>query len=167
MRGTLRVEVANDADGVVIADAIMVEKARDDVIDDGDAGYCERGGRWWSGSVAGGYGNDYRCHRAGKGDDVAMWRFDGLEAGRYRVWTTWISVPNRAMSSPFTLRDGDRDLGTIRVNQQRRPVGERVYGLEWEELGAFTVKGGSLVVELSDNADGFVVVDAVRIEHLK
>jgi hypothetical protein len=52
----------------------------------------------------------------------------------------------------------------VQVNQQLPPVGFVDQNVSWSTLGDFTVAGGSLTVKLSNNANGSVIADAVRIE---
>ena len=51
---------------------------------------------------------------------------------------------------------------TVPVSQRNRGVTDVRTG-EWASLGTFTFKAGLTgYVELSDNADGYVIADAVR-----
>ena len=50
------------------------------------------------------------------------------------------------------------------VNQQLAPQGFSDQGSTWQDLGTFTITGNQLVVQLSDNANGYVLADAIRIE---
>ena len=57
-------------------------------------------------------------------------------------------------------------LTTVRVNQQQTANGFVEDGVPFQDLGEFNIVGGTLTVELSDDADGVVIADAVRIERL-
>ena len=55
---------------------------------------------------------------------------------------------------------------TVTVNQRVRGVPDPRTG-EWVSLGTFTLGSGiDSFVELSDNADGYVIADAVRFRRL-
>ena len=137
-----------------------------EILDNGDSGFATTGD-WnqWSGQ---GYQNDIHESFGGSGLDVASWTFDRLLPGKYRVAATWAEYTNRATNSPFTIFDEATALGTVVVNQQLNPEGFREGGADWQYLGgAVTVTGSELKVELSDDADGRVNADAIRIERLE
>ncbi|MHC4401545.1 MAG: hypothetical protein ACYTG0_17875, partial [Planctomycetota bacterium] len=72
---------------------------------------------------------------------------------------------NRATNAPYTVYDGTTAEGTIPVNQRLAP--STTYD-NWpcEDLGIFNVDATTLRVELTDDANGYVMADAVRIERL-
>jgi subtilisin family serine protease/uncharacterized protein (DUF2141 family) len=132
------------------------------IIDNGDVGYSTAGA--WALWANGGYQGDVQEATAKTGADVASWTFSGLTPGQYRVSVTWTAYPNRATNAPYTLLDGSTNLGTVAVNQQLAPAGFTDSGGTWQDLGSFQVRGNSLVVRLSDSANGSVIADAVRLE---
>ncbi|GAG48283.1 unnamed protein product, partial [marine sediment metagenome] len=72
----------------------------------------------------------------------------------------------RATNAPYEVFNGATSLETVPVGQQAAPDDFTDQGAVWETLGTFTITGGTLLVELSDNANGMVVADAVRIERV-
>ncbi|HEY2895044.1 MAG TPA: choice-of-anchor D domain-containing protein, partial [Pirellulales bacterium] len=78
-------------------------------------------------------------------------------------FTKWIAFGNRATDAPYTVFDGATPLGTVNVNQTIPPSGDQSNAIVWQSLGSFSVSSGTLAVRLSDNANGFVIADAVRI----
>ena len=100
-----------------------------------------------------GYGNS--VHYIGAGDGSAKARWSAPAAGRCKVYVTWSPYDNRATNAPFTVRDGATVLKTLRVNQREAPPDG------WLLLGEFD---GNLSVELTNDADGYVIADAVRFE---
>ena len=52
---------------------------------------------------------------------------------------------------------------TVAVNQQLVPGTFTDQGVGWSTLGTFSVSGGTLTVSLSNNANGYVIADAIRI----
>src|SRR5262249_38248115 len=81
----------------------------------------------------------------------------------YRVSATWLPHPNRATNAPYTVLDGTTALGTVPINQVLAPNDFSDAGGVWEDLGTFTISGATLVVRLSDAANGYVIADAIRI----
>ena len=134
------------------------------IIDDGDVGFSFVGN--WQISQGQGYQNDIHYITSDGGNDVARWTFD-VTPGRYRVSATWSADGNRATDAPFTILDGNRNLGTVDLNQRTAPNDFADQGALWENLGGpYDVVGSSLVVQLSDDANGFVIADAVRVEKI-
>ncbi len=52
------------------------------------------------------------------------------------------------------------------INQKVGPDDLTWDGAAWEHLGTFQITGGTLTVRLTDNANGYVYADAVRVEQL-
>jgi hypothetical protein len=129
-------------------------------MDDGDAGYSESGSGWKN-NTDGGFGGDSRYHTKGSGSNVAKWAFTGLLAGTYDVLATWKANSKNATNAPFKVN------GTAVTKSQRVAPDDYLsdgYHTFWEPLGTFTVGGdGKLTVSLSDQANGNVVADGVRI----
>jgi hypothetical protein len=135
------------------------------IIDDGDAGFSTTG-PWYS-YPGQGYQDDVTFAGAGTGDSVATWTFTGLAPGLYRVSATWSPHPNRATDAPFTVLDDNLALGTVRINQEMAPDHFAANGTMWRNLGGtYTINSGTLVARLTDNAEEYVIADAVRIERL-
>ncbi|MHC4401656.1 MAG: golvesin C-terminal-like domain-containing protein, partial [Planctomycetota bacterium] len=138
------------------------------IVDDGDAGYSETGARWKGRAYSTKYRiyeNDTRWHAAGSGTNAATWDFAGLDPGQYKVSVTWFENTNRATDAPYTVYDGTAAEGTILVNQQLAPSTTYDSWL-WEDLGTFDVAASTLRVQLTDDANGYVMADAVRIERV-
>lgn len=129
-------------------------------IDDGDPGFSTVGA--WSVFSGQGYQNDLRFSAAGTGTDVATWTVNVPAPGTYRVSATWREHPNRATNAPFSVNGS----APILINQQLPPNDFTELGTAWEDLGNFVIAGTSLTVTLNDNANGFVIADALRIEHI-
>ena len=126
------------------------------IIDDGDAEFSQSG--FVSISSQGGYQGDFHYTQGGSSGDVATWTFSALAPAQYRVMATWVEGAIRATDAPYAIRDT-----VIDVNQQIAPDDLFDDGVFWEELGVFTVSDGSLVVELSDDANDYVIADAIRL----
>ena len=127
-------------------------------IDDGDAGYSKTASGWSVNSSALAYNGDYDRASGGNGSAVATWSFAGLPAGQYEVYATWVSHPKKqASNAPYSV------LGnTVFVNQRNSPDGAQITG--WQRLTSVSFDGnGNLNVRLSNNANGIVVADAIRV----
>lgn len=115
-------------------------------------------GRWTVGSPAVNgpqvFGTGVRYKAAGTGE--ASVRFTPrLTATRtYDVYAWWISSDSQASDAPYTV-EHTRGTTTVRVDQ-------RTGGGAWHRLGTFTLGPGGNVL-LTDDADGYVVADAVRL----
>ncbi len=145
--------------GTVLAPPTVV------IVDNGDAGFASVG-EWnrWTGQ---GYLGDIHESIGGSGADVASWTFTNLLPGNYRVSATWTAFTNRASNSPFTILDDAANPVTVYVDQRVSPSGFSEAGVYWDDLAAtFQVDSGTLVVKLSDDADGRINADAIRIERI-
>ena len=166
--GTLSGQVSfgnNDADEGAFSFTISGVVAGAVILDDGDQGFTATAG--FINFVGSGYQNDVRYALAGNGSNVARWTFSNLAAGTYRVAATWTPYSGRASNSPFTIYDGVQSLGTFLVNQLVAPNGFTDSGVSWNYLGsAVQITSGTLEVRLSDNANGVVIADAIRLERI-
>ncbi len=169
---TLVVELTDQANGFVIADAIRLERTihhpplTADIVDDGDPGFATIGA-WNTPALGNGRENDLRNHAIGTGSDTATWTFTGLEPWhQYLVSSTWFAHPNRATNAPFTIFDGTGGpvLDTVRINQEQPPDDFSDLGSNWEQMVVVTITGTELVVQLSDDANEFVIADAIHVQ---
>lgn len=133
-------------------------------VDDGNTGFSATAG--WTVSNGAGNGADHRYAAAGTGTRTATWAFSNLIPGEYRVSASWRAGGSRASNAPYTISDLTGTLGTAAVNQRLAPADRTIGGVLYGDLGTFSVTGNRLSVRLTNNADGFVVADAVRIERI-
>jgi pimeloyl-ACP methyl ester carboxylesterase len=130
------------------------------IMDNGDEGYSASG--WSSKSDASAYGSDYDYARTGSGSLIAAWTFEGIGAGEYEVYATWVSHPRKhATNASFSLFDGATGgdpLFDVIVDQTTSPGADG-----WALLSTLTVSSGTLTVTLDDDADGIVIADAIRV----
>ena len=163
--GSIDIVLSDNADGVVIADAIKLISTSDSppqpppppstdiILDDDDAVYT---GTWPSSSVTSGYyGSGYRYRWAGTGSNTASWNVAIPEAGSWEVFARWTSSSNRAPNAPYTIFY-ENGLSTIKVNQQNA-------GGDWNSLGVYSFNEGTVSIVLSDDADGVVIADAIKL----
>jgi hypothetical protein len=113
-------------------------------------------GSWPSStSVAGYYGSNYQYHAAGTGSNTATWSFTIPTAGYWQVYAWWTSSSNRATNAPYAVGYSGGSV-LVTVNQQ-------VNGGSWQSLGTFSFNAGTYTVRLTDNANGNVIADAIRL----
>jgi hypothetical protein len=137
---------------------------RDEVIvDNAGLGYQVVSGTWSAGtSVAGYYGSNYVSHAAGTGTSLVRWRPALGGDGGYDVQVSYTAFSNRATNARYTLHHAEGDT-VVTVNQRVAGVPDPRGGT-WLSLGVFPFLAGiDGWIELDDNADGFVVADAVRL----
>jgi hypothetical protein len=157
----LTVRLTDDANSYVIADAVYVTAAELPLaLDDGGSGYTDSG---WTLGLGAGYRGDYRWMSSGDGSQQAEWTLLGLEAGAYEVYATWLEGYNRATDAPYEIVDGDVSEGTVRVNQRPAPNDLDWDGQSWESLGTFTVDNATLRVRLTNDANNYVIADAIYV----
>ena len=145
------------------AQAAAVAAHKEVIIDsEGPAADLERKGDWPPGLG----GSDWKdgCLFAfkGNGECKFIWRPDLPADGHYRVSIWFGGDPNsdHATNSPFTVvYDGGREKHEI---DQTRDSGG------WKVLGTYPFQAGRAgCVELTNEANGNVVADAVRFESLR
>ncbi len=160
--GTLKVVLTDNANGYVIADAFRAAVATGVIIDNGQAGFSETG-TGWTHYTGTGYNNTVDYAAAGTGANTATWQLAGLASASYDVQMTWNVVSNHASNATYSVYDGSTMLGTATVNQQQAPSGTTVNGSAFQSLGHFQINSGTLKVVLTDNANGYVIADALRV----
>jgi hypothetical protein len=131
------------------------------IIDAGKAGNQLVG--FWSHNTARGYGGEMYTANKGTGSITSTWSFTALPPGTYEVQATWRISTLNATNAPFTVYNGSQAAFTTKVNQQLTPAGYWDGTTLWQSLGTVTVTGSSLVVRLTNAANGLVVADAIRI----
>ncbi|MCG8551074.1 MAG: hypothetical protein MI799_11795, partial [Desulfobacterales bacterium] len=88
--------------------------------------------------------------------NTAIWQFEVPESDNYQVFARWTAHPNRASDATYTVQT---DIGSypITVNQQ-------LNGGVWNSLGIYNfLAGQNYRVDLTDEANGYVVADAIMI----
>lgn len=102
------------------------------------------------------YQADYQFHAAGSGSNTFTWNPVISISGSYRVYARWTSHSNRATNAPYTITD-DVGVSTVLVNQTQQ-------GGDWNMLGVYNFsEGGSYPIVLSDDANGYVIADAIML----
>jgi RHS repeat-associated protein len=113
-------------------------------------------GTWPSSTSVGGYyGANYQVHAAGTGASVFTWTLGVPAAGTYQVYARWTQHPNRATNAKYTV---NHSAGTTVAT-----VNQALGGGQWSLLGTFSFGAGSTAISLSDEANGYVIADAVML----
>src|SRR5262249_34334531 len=143
-------------------------------IDDAGAGFTTPTGTWVRLAATPG-SKDFQGSRTyanrtptpGTATATARWTFT-VEPGTYRVMTSFQGTARAATNAPFNVYDNTTRLTatSVRVNQRTTPSDLKDAGRGWKALGFFKVASKTLAVGLSNNANGRVIADAVRVERV-
>src|SRR5262249_19745586 len=101
------------------------------------------------------YGTNYQTHAAGTGANGFTWSLNVPASGTYNVYARWTQHPNRATNAKYTVNSSSGS-NVVSVNQEAG-------GGQWELLGTYTLNAGSTTITVSDDANGYVIADAVMI----
>ncbi len=106
-------------------------------------------------SVSGYIGTNYQVHAAGSGANTFTWTLAVPAAGTYQAYARWTQHPNRATNAQYTVNHAG-GATVVTVNQEAG-------GGSWQALGTFSFNAGNATVSLSDEANDYVVADAVML----
>lgn len=179
--GKLTVALSNAADGRVVADAVRIvdasavrtpkevpqnglaiDQPSQRIIDNDESAFLVAGDGWETDDI--GHGGSQRAHAAGGGANAAIWTIEGLDpAKHYALQATWAADREGARNAPYILLDGANQIAAFRVNQQAPPGDAVDSATLWKNLGTFACSSGKFEVRLTDEADGRVTADAIRV----
>jgi len=106
-------------------------------------------------SVSGYYGTNYQHRPAGTGANVLTWGVNVPTSGTYNVYARWTQHPNRATNAKYTVNHAS-GASVVTVNQEAG-------GGSWNLLGSYSFNAGAASVSLSDDANEYVIADAVML----
>ncbi len=92
----------------------------------------------------------------GAAPNTATWTATLPTAGPWRVYARWAQHPNRATNATYVVQADGGPVPSV--------VDQQAGGGSWELLGEYTFSGLVGRVDLSDQADGYVVADAIKFE---
>ncbi len=127
------------------------------ILDDGDAKFS---GNWvyeTASNINDRYGDGFR-YASGSATATASATYTHTvqSAGKYSIYAMWGVHTNRATNTPFTIKIGEKTQ-TIRMNQEKD-------GGRWNLLGSYDVaEGETITVIITNDADEYVIADAIRI----
>jgi uncharacterized protein YjdB len=85
-----------------------------------------------------------------------------VPAGTYDFWASWANAASDATNTGYSIYDGFKKLGTVSENQQLAPAAGQYGGVDWANLGTFTVSNGRVTVALSaSGANGDIVANGI------
>ncbi len=119
----------------------------------------------WTRATGSGYEGDLHTALKGTGGKQATWTFTGLAKGQYNVWVTYTASGKNATNAPFSIQTGRGSTPVVKVNQRFAPT-QIAAGAKWRFLTKVNVVNGWALVRLTNNANGNVVADAVRLVKL-
>ena len=132
------------------------------LVDNGGTGWSSKG--QWSYVTGKGREDDIHRIKKGNGSIQSNWTFNDLVDGNYWVWASWTANRTNATNAPFTVYDDTQAVSTWRVDQRPASSGFNADGTSWYYLGTVTIHSGTMVVRLTNAANGYVIADAVRMD---
>jgi hypothetical protein len=150
-------------DSLSLIDAPTPADVREEMLVDNDElGYQALAGTWTAGTGVPGYrGSNYRSAPAGTGERAVRWRLAVPGDGDYEVQVSHAAHENRASNAPFTVTHAD-GTSVVRVDQRVTGATEPRGG-SWVSLGTYRMTAGITAIGLTNDADGVVIADAVRL----
>ena len=126
----------------------------DNIIDNTQATFT---GTWATAtSITGYYGSNYRTHAKGTGTNKVVWTPNVPSSGTYQVYARWVAASTHASNAPFTVKYNG---GSATVTKSQRTSNG-----QWVLLGSYAFSAGTAGnVTLTDNADGTVIADAIKL----
>ena len=163
--GSLSVVLSDNANGYVIADAMLVQVTGPSLVTNAQGGYSESGTGWNSFTDPKAYDDNERYVAAGTGatGNLAGYRSDARHLRRADV------LDGLRQSSHHCDLPSVRwhELAGIRHGQSTIVPGvwsDAAGAQPFQSLGQFTINSGTLRVVLSDNANGYVVANAMFVQ---
>lgn len=126
------------------------------IIDNTDSGFTRTGS--WDASInsPGYYGTDYLYSDPGIGYDQAMWTFL-VVSGDYEISARWTTHSNRASNAKYRVYNNGIEIGTQVFDQTFNGGQFNVFD------NSYILEDGTLDIVLTDDADGYVIADAVQV----
>jgi hypothetical protein len=146
-------------DDPAAADAVLLERVStpaDVILDDAQGAPLVTVVGSWSSDTKDAFRESLLTTAAGTGLKSVTWKPVGLETGTYDVYAWWTKIPPKDNHAGYQLTLGETDQVMLVRNQKVD------YG-SWQYLGGFHFDGATAAVTLTDQADGDVVADAVKL----
>jgi lysophospholipase L1-like esterase len=128
------------------------------IVDNSDATGITRTGEWLESSATAGFHGPNYLHDANTGQGTKSVRYTPIlpSAGTYEVFGRWTTHTNRATNVRFDIIHSGGTTSVTRNQQLNNGV--------WVSLGSYTFPAGTVgsVLIRNDDANGFVIADAVR-----
>ena len=154
---TLREYLYLNGEPIALTD-ISNQSATPETFDNDTCGFIMTGDWTTANAVSGHEGANYRQASAGTGLWRADWSCSDITAGGlHRVYVKWTADSDRATNAKYTITHTGGST-TVTVNQKEN-------GGQFNYLGTFDLDTSSRI-SLSDNANGVVVADAVKVMNI-
>ena len=115
-----------------------------------------------SGVTEGYVGQNYVAMPEGTGDSFASWSVNDLSPGtEYRLSANWTSHTNRATNATYLVQ---YEMVAGNLVESRFTVDQTSGGGTWQDLGSFIPGSSQVTVLLANDADGYVIADAIKLE---
>jgi len=127
---------------------------------------------WTSFTQTNAYSTTGHFQASGSGMYSAAFVFTVTSGNNYKVSATWTAHSNRATDTPYTVSGIAGGNQTVDVDQEAPPDDfVRNYNASYcprafKTLGTYEADGTTLTVTITDNANEYVIADAVLIEDL-
>ncbi|MFD8813931.1 exo-alpha-sialidase [Streptomyces sp. NPDC059627] len=134
------------------------------VVDNDRLGFEVVSGSWPTATADPGFwSGNYRTAPAGSGERKVRWRPAVPQDGGYEVQVSCPPAAGRASDAPYTVVQADGTTTTVRIDQRAAGTTDPRGG-SWLSLGEFRLPAGlGTSVELTNDADGVVAADAIRL----
>ncbi|MFO1352711.1 MAG: RHS repeat-associated core domain-containing protein [Gammaproteobacteria bacterium] len=106
-------------------------------------------------TLKGFHSTNYQTHAAGSGANTFAWKPTVTSAGSYRLYARWVAAASHATNATYTVTHS-AGATPVTVNQQQN-------GGQWNLLGTFNFSSTAATITLSDQANGTVIADAVKL----
>jgi hypothetical protein len=139
------------------------------LVDNGDPGFSTTGSGWQNGTVGDGFQDDYLKTSGAASGKAATWTVEGLTAGAYLVYASYLPSADNTAAAQYNLYDGTSVGVTPEqqgiVNQRIAPDDVVVSGKGFGYVGQINVSHGTLTVELdaASLSGGLALADAVYV----
>ncbi|MFF2846600.1 exo-alpha-sialidase [Streptomyces sp. NPDC058001] len=133
------------------------------VVDNDKLGFTIVTGSWSTSTVGAGFwSGNYRTAPAGSGERKVSWRPAVPQDGVYEIQASYPPAANRAGNAPYAIVHAD-GTATVRIDQRVAGATDPRGG-SWVSLGVYRLRAGlDTSVELTNDADGTVAADAIRL----
>lgn len=99
--------------------------------------------------------------------DHGIWLFEDLQPGRYEVLANWRALSFCSKNAEYRIYDETTFLDDKTIDQTQPPSGPTIDGFVWQRLKTVDIATTTLKVELWDDDDGYVQMDAIRLIPVK
>ncbi|MEI6632733.1 MAG: glycosyltransferase family 39 protein [Chlamydiota bacterium] len=128
------------------------------MVDDGDKGFSIVSGSWGERPSNTAFGGSSRRNERGDGGHTAKWSFTAPRDGYCEVYAIWEKADDHATDAPYRILHAE--------GEELRRVDQKKGGGSWMSLGTYPfLNGDEYEITLSDDANGNVDADAVKIEY--